>query len=167
MFDVIQEKLKQTKVSVFSPSFDYGRTGLDAINSLSQLRTPQYSCRCGGAPWVVEWFEWPWGSLEGAMIRTLRSICDMWTWNHFVSWLSEIVTFYMYNFCHLHVYVCMFVPRSFLIARCFRSHNFWTRRMHSSMILVDISQRIDAAKCMGICVLTADFVETSLVLGVV
>lgn len=37
----------------------------------------------------------------------------------------------------------------------------------SSMILVDISQRIDAAKCMGICVLTADFVETSLVLGVV
>ena len=35
----------------------------------------------------------------------------------------------------------------------------------SSMILVDISQRIDAAKCMGICVLTADFVGTSLVLG--
>ena len=33
--------------------------------------------------------------------------------------------------------------------------------------LVDISQRIDAAKCMGICVLTADSVGTSLVLGVV
>ena len=82
----------------------------------------------------------------------------------------EIILFH--NFCHLHVYVCMFFPRSFLIARLFSLTQQEHATMHSwnldlSMILVDISQRIDAAKCMGICVLTADSVGTSLVLGVV
>ena len=79
----------------------------------------------------------------------------------------------MYNLCHLHVYVCMFFPEVFSLPDVF-AHTTRTRRMSdallelgSSMILVDISQRIDAAKCMGICVLTADFVETSLLLGVV
>ena len=35
MLDVISRKTESNKqqVSVFSPSFDYGRTGLDAINS--------------------------------------------------------------------------------------------------------------------------------------
>ena len=70
----------------------------------------------------------------------------------------------MYNSYHLHVYVCMFFQK-FSHCQRFRSHNKNTQdallELGSSMILVDISQRLDAA----ICALTADFVGTSLVLG--
>lgn len=68
----------------------------------------------------------------------------------------------------MFMYACFFPEVfSYVFSHTTRTRHYALLELGSSMILVDISQRIDAAKCMGICVLTADFVGTSLVLGVV